>query len=384
MRDSFSRKHSQMRITLLLGSGCSLKAGMPSTNEITSKVRSGEGIMRHSDTVYHFMRNALPDKRNEQVLLLTNALFSEIESYYNERRSHPVNYENCCYLATQLRDAESGEFDNAAVQPLIERLTQKKELRTLMATREDRRSLFEETDNYIRDVVWGMLNRTPANVQHLWLADMVRDKSFASIDLVTLNHDTVLEQAFTSNSVTFCDGFGEAVNGVRFWQADRLQDSNRIRLIKLHGSIDWFRFRAKNAIGIQEEHDSSEGRIADLTDPRPELLVGTFNKMLEYTTGIFADLHCHFHRCLRQTRLLVCCGYGFGDKGINTKLSEWINAGPDRRLVVVHADPDQLFCCSRGAIADHWPAWQRQGKLVLVKKWNEDVSLDEIKQALLP
>jgi SIR2-like domain len=365
-----------MRITLLLGSGSSLKAGMPSTNEITNKVRSGEGIMRHPDSVYHFTLNAHPDR---QVLLLTNALFSEIESYYNDRQSHPVNYENCCYLATQLRDAESGEFDNPAVQPLIEKLTQKEELRTLMSTPEDRHRLFEETDNYIRDVVWGMLKRAPVSVQYLgWLDDMVCDKSFASIDLVTLNHDTVLEQAFTSNSVTFCDGFGEAVDGVRFWQADRLQNANRIRLIKLHGSIDWFRFRSYNAVGIPEEHDPY------LTDPRPQLLVGTFNKLMEYTTGIFADLHCHFHRCLRQSRFLVCCGYGFGDKGINTKLSEWINAGPDRRLIVVHASPDELFCCSRGAIANHWQSWQGKGKLVLVKKWMEDVSLDEIKQALLP
>jgi len=351
---------------------------MPSTNEITRIVRSGEGIMRHSDGVYHFAQNLLPDVRNHQVLLLTDTLFSEIEAYYNDRRSHPVNYENCCYLAAQLRDAESGEFDNPAVAPLIQKLTHKEELRTLMAKHEDRLVLFDETENFIRDVVWGMLRRKPVNVQYLnWLSDLGHDKAVDSIDLVTLNHDTVLEQVFSSNSLIFCDGFGEPVNGVRFWDPDGLQSPGRLRLIKLHGSINWFRFRSNKVVGIPENHDPY------LTDPRPELLVGTFNKMMEYTTDIFADLHCHFHQCLRQTRYLVCCGYGFGDKGINKKLSEWINAAHDRRLVVVHANPDELFCCSRGAIANHWRSWQGQGKLTYVKKWIENLSLDDIKRALL-
>lgn len=332
--------------------------------------------MRRTDGVYSFSQDPAPGEWNARVLRLTNALFSEIEAYYRDRPSHPVNYENCCYVAAQLRHAESGEFDNPAVMPLIEKLKKEEPLRTLSA--EDHRRMFEETENYIRDVVWGMLTRRPTSVQYLnVLIEVVHDLTVESIDLVTLNHDTVLEQALSSNSVNFCDGFGEAINGVRFWQPDRLQDADRVRLLKLHGSIEWFRFRSDNKVGIAELRDPY------LTDPRPELLVGTFNKMLEYTTGIFADLHCHFHTSLRQTKTLVCCGYGFGDKGINTKLSEWINGRVDRRLVVVHADPCDLFGCSRGAIANHWRTWHEQGKLQFVEKWVQDVSWNEVKRALL-
>ena len=281
-------------------------------------------------------------------------------------------------MATQLHDAESGEFDNPAVKALIEKLSQNEQLCTLIADDKDRLHLFEETENYIRDVVWGMLKRRPATVQHLnWLVNMVHDESVQSINLVTLNNDTALEQVLSSSSVSFCDGFGEPVNRVRFWQPDLFQDAERVRLVKLHGSIDWFFFRSDRNIGIPQNHDRW------LTAPRPELLIGTFNKMLEYTRGIFADLHCYFHRCLRQTQFLVCCGYGFGDKGINTKLSEWINADPDRRLVVIHANSHNLFERSRGAIANHWTRLKKEKKLRLIEKWIEEISWDEVKQALL-
>lgn len=367
-----------MRLLALLGSGSSRPAGMPSTADITDKVFSGQGIMRGTDKVYCLDRNLEPTSEwDARVKLLTQNLFSEIEVYYRDRRSHPVNYENCCYVATQLCDALSGEFDNPAVMPLVEKLANGEGLHPLFE-KDPERLLFQETEHYIRDVVWGMLSRKPESVSYLkWLADMARDEDVQSIDFVTLNHDTILEQSFRSHSVDFCDGFGEATNGVRFWQYDRLEVPRRVRLIKLHGSIDWFFFEEERKVGISQNHNPFR-RIAS----RPELLVGTFNKMLGYTTGIFADLHCYFHRTLRHTQYLVCCGYGFGDKGINTKLSEWINAGPDRRLIVVHPDPCQLSGCSRGAIKHNWDFWRKQGKLLPVEKWVQEVSWDEIKREL--
>lgn len=376
--DSGRGAGGQMRISVLLGAGASQPAGIPTTGDITSRVRSGEGIMRHTDGVYYLSTNLLPAVQNERVVRLTNALFSEIAAYYEDRRSHPANYENCCYVAAQLRDTESGEFDNPAVEPMIAKLSQEERLRALMGTKQDREVLFSETEHYIRDVVWGMLSAKSSDLKYLnWLTHLAFDEEVTSLELLTLNHDTVLEQALRSNSVAFCDGFGDAVNGIRFWQPNSLQENHRVRLSKLHGSIDWFRFRSNRNIGIALEPDPVN------TDPRPELLVGTFNKIVEYTTGVFADLHCHFHQCLRRTHLMVCCGYGFGDKGINTKLSEWIGRESGNRLVVVHRNPDDLFNCSRGAIANHCDEWRRQKKLAVVGKWIEEATWDEVKVALL-
>ena len=52
------------------------------------------------------------------------------------------------------------------------------------------------------------------------------------------------------------------------------------------------------------------------------LLMGTFNKMLLYTASLWGELHCHFHHSLSRDSALVVCGYGFRDKGINTKIDK--------------------------------------------------------------
>lgn len=52
---------------------------------------------------------------------------------------------------------------------------------------------------------------------------------------------------------------------------------------------------------------------------------------------------------------LAVCGYSFGDKGINTVITEWFDAKPtSRRLLVIHPDHEELFKNARGAIRFRW------------------------------
>ena len=366
-----------MRLAFLLGSGISIPAGMPSTQQITDLVRSGNGVVRHTNGSYCFSGPDSLAGPTKPVLSLISILFREIQDYYNDRRSHPVNYENCCYVATQLCDTESGEFDNPAVQPLIEKLRQHEELRSLLETGEQRLSLFRETKHFIQDILWRRLAEQPLSVDYLgWLIDGAHDDAVDSTDFLTLNHDTVLEQALKKKTVKYCDGFGEPFENVRFWESGQLEERHRIRVCKLHGSVDWFWFRSKRRISIPLTNDLFD------TPGRPELLVGTFNKMHQYTASVFADLHCHFHKCLRQVHSLICCGYGFGDKGINTKLTEWINTDQSKRIVVVHPNPQSLMDCSRGAIANNWQEWRGKGKITTIEKRIEDTGWNEVKAAI--
>jgi hypothetical protein len=302
-------------------------------------------------------------------------LSSEIGNYYGATRR--VNYEDCCYVVAQLSDAESGEFDNPAVQPLVDKLSHGTELYSLFQSGENRLRLFRESKCYIQDVVWQMLAKQPTRVDYLsWLLDAVRDRNVESTDFLTLNHDVVLEEALQKSGIGYCDGFGQPLEGIRFWEPSLLDENHRVRICKLHGSISWFWFPSKRRIGIllvPGRHDPSV---------RPEILVGTFNKMHQYTTSMFADLHCHFHRCLRQLESLICCGYGFGDKGINTKVAEWIEGCHSRRLAVVHPEPSRLLNSSRPAMATRWQQWREQGRLRLVQKKIEEVAWGEVRTAL--
>lgn len=351
---------------------------MPSTRQITELVRSGNGVQQGTDGSYYFGGPEYLANSGRPVLSLINVLFAEIQGYYTDLRSHPVNYENCCYVATQLCDTESGEFDNPAVQPLIEKLKKCEELCSVLQTEHERLALFTEAKHFIQDIVWRQIEKPPSSLDYLnWLTDGVQDGAVKSADFLTLNHDTVLEQALRKKRVVFCDGFAEARDNIRFWEPGLLDQEHPIRVCKLHGSIDWFWFRSKRRVGIPMTDDLYD------TPGRPELLVGTFNKMHQYTAGVFADLHCQFHKTLRRVNSLICCGYGFGDKGINTKLVEWLNSDKTKRLVVVHPDPGSLMDCSRGAIANHWCQWQADGRIRTVKKGIEEASWADVKASLL-
>jgi hypothetical protein len=202
---------------------------MPRSEEITAAVLSGEGVGLRSFAA-DYTRHAL---------CLLKILSSEIGRYHGGLRT--ANYEDCCYVVTQLYDSERGEFDNPAVQPMIDKLSEVSELRPLMQS--DPLRLFRESQSYIHDMVCQKLAKEPEGLGYLnWLLEGVRDRNVELDGFFTLNHDRVLEKALRDSGVNYCDGFGPDSGGIRFWEPGRLEESDRVRLCKLHGSIDWFWF----------------------------------------------------------------------------------------------------------------------------------------------
>jgi len=95
-----------------------------------------------------------------------------------------------------------------------------------------------EVTHYIQDIVWHLLAKEPSRTGHLdSLKDACLDGQLSSIDIFTLNHDTVLEQCLSQNGIQVTDGFGEPLNNVRYWNPDLFETgSSKVRLFKLHGS----------------------------------------------------------------------------------------------------------------------------------------------------
>jgi hypothetical protein len=157
--------------------------------------------------------------------------------------------------------------------------------------------------------------------------------------------------------------------------------------------VNWFRFRpdsgswSDESIGIPLDRDfwhtkSPQGQRQWPVGGLPMLLVGTFNKMLQYTSDIYADLHYQLHRSLRHAQQLVVCGYSFGDKGINTRIIEWIYSSSNRKITVVHPEPEKLKRAARGAISKQWDEWIKQRKLIILTKTIEESSWQNIKDSL--
>ncbi|MGB2884690.1 MAG: SIR2 family protein [Dehalococcoidia bacterium] len=375
---------------------------MPSIVQITQRVLSGEEVWRHTDGNYYFGQPGYADiyaTYVPRVLNFLHRLKREIDQYYRPRPGRCTNYEDLYYVASQIHDSELEEYDNPAVQPLIEKIGP--EIQPLLVDNENDgiqqwqlHELACESTNYIEDVARHSLDKDPTRTDHLnSLKDACLDSRLPSVDIFTLNYDTVLERCLQENGVQFADGFGDPENDVRYWKPDLFDQPFKVRLFKLHGSVNWFRFASDRgnwsdeSIGIPPGGDiwhtrNRAGEMQRPIDGRPMLLAGTFNKMLQYTSGIYADLHYQFYRSLRHTRRLVVCGYGFGDKGINAQIIEWVDSSPDQRIIVVHPRPEELKRAARGAISQNWTHWASQDKMTVISRPVEETSWQDMWDSL--
>jgi hypothetical protein len=401
-RVRLNRNNPYSRLTFLFGSGISNLAGMSSVDKITEKILTGIGVTHGTDEAYHLdesLNSSLwtPDEYVSRVLKFLSTLRPEIDSYYQQHHDpHTANYEDLYYVASQIHDSELEEYDNPAVQPFIDKILPA--IQPLLIGKEGEirekwqlHEIAEEATNYIRDIAWHLLNKEPTKLDHLnSLKEACSDSQISGVDIFTLNHDTVLERFLSKNGIQLSDGFGKPVNDVRYWDLSLFEcGPAKVRLFKLHGSINWFRFRppgggwSDESIGIPTEYDfwhtmSPVGEMQLPVDGRPMFLAGTFNKMLQYTSGIYADLFYQFYRSLRQTNRLIVCGYGFRDKGINTQIKEWIYSSSDKKMIVIHPDPNRLKNGARGTISNSWDQLSIDGKLVPISKGIEQTTWPDI------
>jgi len=403
---------SKRKIVFLLGSGISIPAGMPKLDKITERVLSGEGIYYHegdfSSNVRPYVEPAkkrLEEEQKENVRRIVRFLHRlKVEIYYYYERHKfklDTNYEDLYYMALQIFDSQIGNYDNPAVQALVDKIFP--EIKSLLEKNNFRHEwtlseLAEIATQYIEYVVSDELNNKQLQpLDYLGcIKEACEDDDFSNVDIFTLNHDTVLETYFKRDGIQFTDGFfkpdGEKH---RYWEPSLFNcESFKVRLFKLHGSINWFRFEPEGAkdrsdelIGIPSgmrnyRIEDSKGRILDAIDKRPILLIGVYNKMLEYTSGIFEELHYQFYRSLRQVKQLVICGYGFGDRGINNKIIEWICSSHNHRIILVNPEPEIVRNKAGGSIRKEWEKWIGENKLKLIPKEIEKTSWKEIRGSL--
>ena len=243
----------RIEIAFLLGSGISIPVEMPSIQIITERILSGNGIERHTDGNYYLNITSLNPDEDEYISRITSflkCLKTEIDHYYSCQVDRHTNYEDIYYVVEQILNSELREYDNPAIQPFIDKILP--EIRPLFAGKkyEDRENwqlheLAMETTNYVRDVVWRLLLKQPDNLEYLaTLKEAYYDDQLTNINVFTLNHGTILERYLSSSKIKVTDGFGLPQNNVRYWSPELFESEDfRVRLFKLHGSVDWFAFQ---------------------------------------------------------------------------------------------------------------------------------------------
>ena len=294
----------------LIGAGCSKCAGLPLTAELTT-------IAIKSDKLDATSKEILAGIKN----LFDGATNSHIEDYLSELVD---------LLAIAERRVERGA--SRAQVPIDGKSYSGAQLR---ATAEQ---IKQSISNAIDRQVEIKTHRAFVHAVH----QPVRVGKAAPgsiVDYLVLNYDTAVEDALAIECIPFSDGIEGGVTG--WWNPETFdRDDLAARVLKLHGSVDW----------CEVPEDSLPRRIApnlrvpDMQDRRI-LIWPASTKYRETQLDPFAQLADRARRVMRPVRgsqrVLVICGYSFGDAHINIEIDRALRESTGDLTVIAFSSEDE-------------------------------------------
>lgn len=238
---------------------------------------------------------------------------------------------------------------------------------------------------YIEKTVASLL-RTP-NVKGLDLIlELAKSSLVSNLDIITLNHDTLVEQLLSKNNIDFADGFGQLDGDIRLYE-DHYPDGLRIHLIKPHGSISWWRHGGGGVLqpsnimctNSAEWNTNNSEPIKDIGKV-PFFLTGV-GKVNSYNRGIFADQHFYLQKALRDNCLMIMSGYGWADIAINSQLQNWLKRDTSNTLILLHRFPDVLANSSL-ELRQVYNMYVRSKQIIPLKQWLSETSISDVSNYL--
>jgi hypothetical protein len=306
----FEELLNQSGRAFMIGAGCSKCAGLPLTAELTEKVLSSTEL----DDVSKAILTAVKD-------LFAGSADAHIEDYLSElidllaiaeRRvergatQKEITLQTAQYTAAQLRHAANGI--KRAIATVIEKKVSIKVHRDFAAA-------------VHRPLRVG--KAAPGQI----------------VDYLVLNYDTAIEDALALERVPFSDGIDGGVAG--WWNPETFdRDGLAARVLKLHGSINWCEIPddplPRRIPGSVEMADDSNRRI---------LIWPASTKYRETQLDPYAQLADRARRVMRpprgSQRVLVVCGYAFGDVHINAEMDRALRESAGDLTVVVFTSENE-------------------------------------------
>lgn len=345
-------------LTVLLGAGFSANAGMPMGKEIAKMFNRDlrEKLLLFSSSEWAWEDNKSDAARRNGKLnydcLAYSYIFDQIVKSYVDQRNGFKNYEDF-------------------YQFLIDKSTNKQWLEKIFSIA--RKSLIRDKpflleneyyDNYLYPIdkkqygkVSDILNyligdllrtipKTSEELKKIYSPFISYIKKFEVVNIFTLNHDILLETLLEMNNLAYSTGhsvMGSCVeyNGEKIPCFDNDFNEN-INIHKLHGSIDFYKFRyyQKNGNniflsptekyvhfttrdyhvkhGVKMIDTNTNEVIQDMNfDIVPKFITGTDKKSVIENDFLFKSLFNNFENIISQTKHLLVSGYSFRDNHVN-------------------------------------------------------------------
>lgn len=149
-------------------------------------------------------------------------------------------------------------------------------------------------------------------------------------EIATLNYDRSIELLCEQQNIRLDTGIEEWSGGGDWSWDDRAQ----VRLLKIHGSIDWRIYSERGPGGLSETRVATTDKLdSQQREALPGVVFGARGKLR--ADGPFLPMLREFDNMLARADRLLVVGYSFRDAHINVALSKWVNSSPLRELSVI-------------------------------------------------
>ncbi|MBN2069235.1 MAG: SIR2 family protein [Opitutales bacterium] len=349
------------------GSGISYASGSPSVDDITIAALKEhwhfctEGIFLRGVNSNH----CIPDQVTPLVQAFLQRLFKIAADCKAEvtriTPALPPHYEELFSLSAQIVNVEQDHIPNLAIVDYLRRV--RSDTADLYigykggpSGLSDLGGLAEDTCIFLHWVVDSMLRSIGENRKGLGLISEVAN-SVDNLDVFTLNHDLLVEKQLESNGIFPQMGFDDYDHGdfrvyQTYWWKNTSKPRSKVRMLKLHGSLNWWFYdfpdwARQYAIPNKDPRrccDQNQ-RTVNPVDGRSAFLSGTIVKELHYGLAFWGEQLEAFRDHLSNHHRLICCGYGFGDRGINVRIDQWMHNDLNgrNRLVILTPQSKDIF-----------------------------------------
>lgn len=318
---------SQSGRAFLLGAGCSKCANLPLTGELTSKAL-----------------------RSDELGADSKKILSAIQASF-EGSSPDAHIEDFLSELVDLIAIASRRFTRNATE------------KTVLLDRKDytAEQLFEAAEEIKRAIAKVIDQKVNIETHKRFIEALHRplrpgkNSSNHHVDYLVLNYDTVIEDALALARVPFSDGIDGGVSG--WWNPETFDRKGlAARVFKLHGSIDWHELPGSTL----PHRVAPNVELPDLGSRRI-LIWPASTKYRETQLDPYAQLANRARGVLNpgpgSQRVLVICGYSFGDAHINIEIERALRSSSGDLTLVAFTHEAE-------------PA----GKL---KEWHEDANISE-------
>lgn len=337
-------------VSLLLGAGTSVDAGVPTAFDLTEKIYNWLIRQRAAEPakLYAFVVAKIRT-RNARVGLSPFAPVNVEEVYdalkrFSLREDDPLNE----FVAAWDDSLARKRFDRFEIRRRLEGLIQLQQRPSRIEFRVDWHKLDHLLDEiekqfssseprtdlgiYVRALA-ATLN--PQETKHLYLKKLAQFADEHCDVVGTLNYDLLFEENCASSNIEFDYGLGN-------WNDQKVIRFAResTKLFKLHGSMNWF------AHGDDVEVDPEQK-----SHFRRALIFGGQSDKLD-PNGPYLQLRHEFQRLAHRSTRLGIIGYSFQDIHMNALLRNWISSKKRAKLVILDPGPQGQLLQSLGRWSD--------------------------------